>query len=114
MPLTRHHLIPRTRHTNKRNKKLFARDEVKTRLAMLCRACHSMCHSVLTEKEMEARFHTVAALASHPEIARFVDWVRHKPPGFQPRVRRATTPKGAAESLHSFSRGPSSDAYNEG
>ncbi len=94
MPLTRHHLIPRTRHSNKRNKKLFRRDDVKQRLALLCRACHSMCHSVLTEKEMEAGYATLAALASHPEIARFVEWVRHKPAGFQPRVRRVKGGKG--------------------
>src|ERR1051326_1168751 len=38
--LTRHHLIPRTRHANKRNKREFERKEVKRRIAWLCRACH--------------------------------------------------------------------------
>lgn len=83
LPLTRHHLIPRTRHNNKRNKRLFEREEVKTRLALLCRACHRHAHAVLTEKEMEAAFNTIEALASHPEIAKFVGWIRTKPPGFQ-------------------------------
>ena len=47
----RHHLIPRTRHKNKRNKKLFDRREVHERLAMLCKPCHKTIHAVLTEKE---------------------------------------------------------------
>jgi len=34
--LTRHHLIPRTRHANKRNKRDFERKEVKHRIAWLC------------------------------------------------------------------------------
>lgn len=82
LPLTRHHLIPRTRHNNKRNKRLFEREDVRTRLAMLCRACHRHAHAVLTEKEMEVAFNTVEALAGHPEIARFVEWIRTKPSGF--------------------------------
>ena len=38
--LTRHHLIPRTRHANRRNKRDFDRDEVQARVAWLCRPCH--------------------------------------------------------------------------
>lgn len=83
--LTRHHLIPRTRHANRRNKRDFTRDEVRLRIAWLCRPCHNHIHSVLSEKEMERAFNTVEALRGHPEVARFVAWLADKPPGFKPR-----------------------------
>ena len=50
--LTRHHLIPRTRHHNKRNKREFDRATVKT-VVGICRPCHSQIHSVLSEKQLE-------------------------------------------------------------
>ncbi len=79
--VTRHHLIPRTRHSNKRNQKLFERNDVRNRLAMLCQACHKQIHRVLTEKQMEAEYNTVERLAAVPEIQRFVEWIKNKPPG---------------------------------
>lgn len=85
--VTRHHLIPRTRHRNKRNKKVFAREEVVSRLADLCRPCHKFIHTLLTEKQMEAEYNTVPDLAAHPEIRKFIDWIRTKPPGLKVRSR---------------------------
>ena len=82
--LTKHHLIPKTRHANKKNKKLFDRAEVRTRLALVCRPCHAHAHTVLSEKEMEQGFNTLEALAAHPEIQKFTAWIRTKPPGFKP------------------------------
>jgi hypothetical protein len=84
---TRHHLIPRTRHKNKRNKKTFDREEVRTRLAYLCRPCHKFIHTVLSEKEMESSYNTVEQLAAHPEIRKFIDWVRTKPAGLKVQSR---------------------------
>lgn len=83
--LTRHHLIPRTRHANRRNKRDFARDDVRSRIAWLCRPCHNHIHAVLSEKDMERHYNTVEALRDHPEIARFATWLATKPAGFKPR-----------------------------
>ena len=83
--LTRHHLIPRTRHANRRNKRDFTRDEVHGRIAWLCRPCHNHIHVVLSEKEMERAYNTIESLRHHPEIARFVTWLAGKPAGFKPR-----------------------------
>src|SRR5688572_12709873 len=82
--LTRHHLIPRTRHANKRNKRDFERTEVKKRIAWFCRPCHNHVHALFIEKTLERDFNTLEALASHPEVARFVIWIRQKPNGFRP------------------------------
>jgi PP-loop superfamily ATP-utilizing enzyme len=85
--VTRHHLIPRTRHKNKRNKKTFDREEVRSRVAELCRPCHKFIHTVLTEKELESGYNTIEQLVAHPEIRKFVDWIRTKHPGLRVRSR---------------------------
>lgn len=82
--LTRHHLIPRTRHRNKRNKRDFSRSEVKNRILWVCRPCHSHIHRVFGEKELEREYNTREALLGHPEIRRFTDWIAKRPPGFSP------------------------------
>jgi len=92
--LTRHHLIPRTRHANKRNKKAFDRADVHHRIAMLCRACHKQVHAVLTEKQLEREFNTLDLLRSHPDIARFVAWARKQPADAHVTVR-ASRSKGS-------------------
>lgn len=80
--LTRHHLIPRTRHHNRRNKREFPREAVRETVG-LCRPCHSQVHAVLTEKELEREWNTTDRLNAHPEIRRFGDWIASKPPGFK-------------------------------
>lgn len=77
---TRHHLIPRSRHGNKRTKRSFSREELH-RTVPLCSACHRQIHLILTEKELEREYNTVEALLSHPGISRFVRWVERKPHG---------------------------------
>jgi hypothetical protein len=86
--LTRHHLIPRTRHKNKRNKKMFDRQEIH-RTVDLCRPCHRHIHATLDNKTLEREYNTVEALLSHPDIGRFVAWIRDKPHGTVRRDSRA-------------------------
>jgi hypothetical protein len=78
--LTRHHLVPKTRHKNKRNKKTFDRQEIHSTVA-LCSPCHRHVHTVLDNKELEREYNTLEALKAHPDIGRFVEWVRRKPHG---------------------------------
>jgi hypothetical protein len=85
--IERHHLIPKTRHANKKNKKRFDRREVHERIAMLCRPCHKTVHATLTEKQLEQEFNTLQALRSDPDLAGFVKWVRRQPPGAHVTVR---------------------------
>ncbi len=87
--LTRHHLIPRTRHANKRNKKLFDRKEVHTRIVWFCRPCHDQVHAVLTEKTLEHEYNTLEEIAAHPEIKKFAEWIKNKPPETRVSVKTA-------------------------
>lgn len=83
--LTRHHLIPRTRHSNRRARRRFARHEMSHRILWVCRPCHNQIHAAISEKELERFYHTPERLLAHPVIARFVDWIRTKPADFKPR-----------------------------
>jgi Fe-S oxidoreductase len=77
--LTRHHLIPKTRHRNKKNRKLFDREEVKTRILWVCRSCHNTLHALFTEKELERTYNTAEALKAVPEVENYLKWVADKP-----------------------------------
>ena len=85
--LTKHHLIPRTRHGNKRTRRRFERSDMQTRILWVCRPCHDHIHAVCTEKELEAHYNTRERLLGHAEIQRFVAWIFDKPAGFKPRSR---------------------------
>jgi hypothetical protein len=63
--LTRHHLIPRTRHSNKKNKRDFEREVVR-QVVGICRPCHSQIHALLSEKELEREYNTVRATQGAP------------------------------------------------
>jgi hypothetical protein len=66
--LNEHHLVP----------KLYGGSEKH----VMHRVCHGKIHSVLTEAELAHSFHTFSALRSHPEIAKFIKWVRKQDPEF--------------------------------
>ena len=89
--LTRHHLIPRARHRKGEIRRHFDKAELTGRLAMVCRACHKFVHTVLSERQLANEYNTVNQLLSHPEIARFVNWVEKRPSGLRvsSRKRRA-------------------------
>lgn len=91
LELTKHHLIPRKRHRRRSAQLRFDKTEMHTRIAMLCRPCHSTVHATLDEKELEEVFNTVEALANHPEIAKFVNWVRKQPVDRKVAIKRPRT-----------------------
>lgn len=85
--LTRHHLIPRTRHASRRSRRDYDREQLRERVAWLCSACHRTVHAVLSEKELEAEYNRVERLAAHPEIARAVQFIRRQDPSRRIRVK---------------------------
>lgn len=85
--LTRHHLIPQSRHNKARTKKEFSRQEMKTQVAMLCQACHNQVHEVFSNQELSSHYHTVERLKEHSEMAKFINWVKKRPSGQTVRVK---------------------------
>lgn len=79
--LTRHHLVPRTHHKkikNKRNNKALDR-QVLPQTVDLCAPCHRHVHAAIPNKELEREYNTLEALKAHPDIGKFVEWIRRKP-----------------------------------
>jgi len=70
-----HHLVPRSRGG--------------VRTEYLHRICHRQIHALFTETELAREYHSVEALLAHPEIAKFVHWVKSKPEGFFERTRKS-------------------------
>lgn len=70
-----HHLVPKSRGG--------------THTVMLHRICHRQVHALLTETELERTYSTIEALRSHPELARFLGWVKTKPDDFYERTRKS-------------------------
>ncbi|WP_435979372.1 HNH endonuclease [Psychrobacter sp. DM4] len=86
--LTRHHLIPRSRHNKSRTQRYFSREEMKTDIAMLCRPCHSQIHSIFDNHELANYYHTIERLQAHSEVQKFIKWVKKRPPDLKIRVKR--------------------------
>ncbi len=85
--LTRHHLIPRSRHRKKRVKRNFTREQMQ-RVVLLCPACHRQIHKTFTEKELEQDYNSMESILEHPDIQRFVRWIENKPHGVVRKAER--------------------------
>jgi len=88
LPLTRHHLIPQSRHNKRRTQRFFSKDEMQHRIALLCRPCHAQVHAVLDNVTLMQQYNTVESLATHPELAKFATWIADKPVGLKVTVRQ--------------------------
>ena len=74
-PLTFHHLIPRALHRRKKIASAYSKEELQAGVD-LCRDCHDAVHRFATEKELAEQYCTLEKLREHPDVARFVAWVR--------------------------------------
>ncbi len=70
-----HHLIPKSR------------GGVDT--VILHRLCHRQIHALLTETQLARHYSTIEALKAHPELARFIAWVRDKPNHIRASIKRS-------------------------
>ena len=70
-----HHLIPKSK------------GGVTT--VLMHRACHKQIHALFTETELARQYSSIEALQAHPEIARFINWVKQKPNGLNLQTRRS-------------------------
>lgn len=89
--MTRHHLIPRTRHRQIRRKKLLTGRDLNETIAV-CSSCHKQIHALISEKDLAREWNTTEKLLSHPDLGTFLDWIRQKPPDFQARVFKGRAP----------------------
>ena len=69
-----HHLIPKT----------FKGKETITIHVI----CHTKIHSVFSERELFQYYHTPERIRNHPEMEKFIKWVRKQPPNFRVRHKQ--------------------------
>jgi len=74
VPQSRHHLVP----------KLKGGKNGET--VLLHHICHKEIHASLSEAELARDYATTQALRTHPRLAKFIQWVRRRPPHFTSRV----------------------------
>ena len=65
-----HHLTPRS-HGGKEK-------------FLVHKICHQKIHRTIAEKDLARRYNNWQALAEHPEIHAFINWVKKRPPEFMP------------------------------
>lgn len=74
VPQSQHHLVPKLKGG-------------KGGATVLLHAiCHAEIHATLGEADLARDYATIEALRGHPRLARFIDWVARRPPGFRSRV----------------------------
>ncbi|MCD7058365.1 restriction endonuclease [Pelagibacterium xiamenense] len=82
---SRHHLTPRLK------------GGARMGTVRLHQICHSAIHARFSEAEIARRLSDIGALRADPEIAKFIAWVKTKPPGFHAPTRM-TRKRRAAKS----------------
>ena len=70
-----HHLLPKSRGG--------------TSTVLMHRACHKHIHALFTETQLARHYASVEALKAHPDMAKFIAWVKGKPDAFNPPARRS-------------------------
>eukprot|EP00045_Choanoeca_perplexa_P003035 m.28348 g.28348 ORF g.28348 m.28348 type:complete len:270 (-) comp11829_c0_seq4:46-855(-) len=73
VPLTRHHLIPRTTH--RKYAKICTKEQLNT-VAMLCRPCHSAVHRSFDNFTLAESLRTIEALQKQASIQRWVTYAK--------------------------------------
>ncbi|KAF2018365.1 hypothetical protein BU24DRAFT_344372 [Aaosphaeria arxii CBS 175.79] len=74
IPLTYHHLIPRSTHDRVRKRGWHA-EEMLNSVAWLCRACHSFVHRAASNEELAREFWSVELLEEREDVRAWVKWV---------------------------------------
>jgi hypothetical protein len=75
---TEHHLIPRTCHSNKWFKKRYTRAQMQVTIDV-CGDCHRAIHDLVPdEKDLGRHFNTLDALQTHPEIGKYLTWIKRR------------------------------------
>ncbi|GGD19998.1 HNH endonuclease [Sinisalibacter lacisalsi] len=75
VPQSRHHLVPRLKGGKSGE------------TVLLHHICHKEIHASLSEADLAQSYNTIAALRTHPRLARFIRWVAKRPPDFISRAK---------------------------
>ena len=74
IPLTYHHLIPRSSHI-KALKRGWAEEWELNKVAWLCRACHNCVHRIESNDSLAEDWNSLEKLSGREDVQSFVKWV---------------------------------------
>lgn len=74
LPLTYHHLIPRQIH-GKAVKRGWHKEWELSKVAWLCRSCHSFVHKCASNEELAKDYYDVELLLEREDVQKFAAWV---------------------------------------
>ena len=74
VPQSRHHLVPKLKGGNNGE------------TVLLHHICHKEIYASLSEAELAHDYNTPDQLRAYPRLAKFISWVRKRPPHFTSRV----------------------------
>ncbi|QWE08190.1 HNH endonuclease [Polynucleobacter ibericus] len=55
----------------------------------LHRICHKQIHALFTETELAQQYHHAQILREHPEMMKFIQWIKSKPNAFYEKTRKS-------------------------
>jgi len=55
----------------------------------LHRICHKQIHALFSETELVQQYHHAQILREHPEMVKFIQWVKNKPNAFYEKTRKS-------------------------
>lgn len=71
-----HHLLPRTFRT--RTKGVHDKDN----RVLIHKICHQKIHATFAEADLYNYYHTTDRIITHPEMIKFIKWIKKKDPPF--------------------------------
>ena len=74
IPLTYHHLIPRSTHARVL-KRGWHPESALQNVAWLCRACHSFVHRMASNEELAREWFTVERMEEREDVRRWIGWI---------------------------------------
>ena len=76
MPLTFHHLIPKSTHPWMIKHHGYEKEYLNTHGVDVCRPCHSQIHRLIPHMEMAEHYNTLEAVLSHPGVQKWIPYIR--------------------------------------
>ena len=73
IPLTAHHLIPRSTHAKALKRGWHPASDLNN-LAYLCRACHSFVHRIASNEDLAREWYTVERIMERDDVKRWSGW----------------------------------------
>jgi uncharacterized Fe-S cluster-containing MiaB family protein len=73
MPLTFHHLIPKTTHKRMLKRNLFEKKELQRGIDV-CRPCHNALHKLIDEFTMAEKYNTLELLLEHEGVQKWIPY----------------------------------------